>query len=189
MDTVDPKEHKKGIIGVIMFISIVIVAIAAFYIYDASKDNSSDMGAPTPTPTSLPIPSGELKIDLNKSGTGKEAKNMDGQGQVTELQGQDLVVGTGVEAVSGKKVTVNYLGTLTDGTKFDSSYDRGTPFSFNLGAGEVIQGWDRGVAGMKVGGKRKLIIPASLAYGDQGVPGAIPGGATLVFEVELLGVE
>ncbi|MCX6704120.1 MAG: FKBP-type peptidyl-prolyl cis-trans isomerase [Candidatus Woesebacteria bacterium] len=81
------------------------------------------------------------------------------------------------------------MGTLADGTKFDSSYDRGTPFSFNLGAGEVIQGWDQGVAGMNAGGKRKLTIPPSLGYGAQGIPGVIPGGATLIFEVELLKVE
>ena len=101
----------------------------------------------------------------------------------------DEIIGTGAEAVVGKKITVNYSGTLTDGTKFDSSYDRGTPFSFNLGAGEVIKGWDQGFAGMKVGGKRKLTIPSDLAYGPNGIPGAIPGGATLIFEVELLKVE
>lgn len=101
----------------------------------------------------------------------------------------DETIGTGAEAVAGKKVTVNYVGTLTDGTKFDSSYDRGTPFSFTLGAGEVIPGWDQGVAGMKAGGKRKLTIPSSLGYGAQGIPGAIPGDATLIFEVELLKVE
>lgn len=102
---------------------------------------------------------------------------------------QDESVGTGTEAVAGKKVSVHYTGTLTDGTKFDSSVDRGTPFSFTLGAGEVIAGWDQGVAGMKVGGKRKLTIPSFLGYGAQGIPGAIPGGATLIFEVELLSVE
>lgn len=102
---------------------------------------------------------------------------------------QDEVIGTGAEATAGKKITVNYAGTLTNGTKFDSSYDRGTPFSFTLGAGEVIQGWDQGFAGMKIGGKRKLTIPSSMAYGDNGIPGAIPGGATLIFEVELLKVE
>lgn len=104
------------------------------------------------------------------------------------LKTEDEVVGTGAEAVSGKKITVNYAGTLTDGTKFDSSYDRGTPFSFNLGAGEVIAGWDQGVAGMKVGGKRKLTIPPSLGYGAQAA-GAIPPNSTLIFEVELLKVE
>lgn len=106
-----------------------------------------------------------------------------------ELQIEELVEGNGEVATAGQKVTVHYTGTLTDGTKFDSSVDRGQPFEFNLGAGQVIAGWDQGVEGMKVGGKRKLTIPPSLAYGERGVPGAIPGGATLVFEVELLGVE
>ena len=106
-----------------------------------------------------------------------------------ELKIEDIKVGTGAEAVSGKKITVNYSGTLTDGTKFDSSYDRGEPFSFNLGAGEVIQGWDKGFAGMKIGGKRKLTIPSELGYGAQGAGGVIPPNATLIFEVELLKVE
>ncbi len=102
---------------------------------------------------------------------------------------EDQVIGTGAEAKAGQKVTVNYSGTLTDGTKFDSSYDRGQPFSFNLGAGEVIRGWDEGFAGMKVGGKRKLTIPSALGYGASGAGGVIPPNATLVFEVELLGVK
>ncbi|GAC1351670.1 MAG: FKBP-type peptidyl-prolyl cis-trans isomerase [Polyangiales bacterium] len=104
------------------------------------------------------------------------------------LEKQDLVVGTGAEAKSGKRVKVHYTGTLTDGKKFDSSLDRQRPFQFNLGAGEVIRGWDEGVAGMKVGGKRKLTIPADLGYGTAGAPPLIPANATLVFEVELLEV-
>jgi peptidylprolyl isomerase/FKBP-type peptidyl-prolyl cis-trans isomerase FkpA len=104
------------------------------------------------------------------------------------LEKTDLVVGDGEEATSGRKVTVHYTGTLTDGTKFDSSHDRRQPFSFTLGRGDVIQGWDQGVAGMRVGGKRKLTIPPELGYGARGFPGAIPPNATLVFEVELLGV-
>lgn len=106
----------------------------------------------------------------------------------SQLGIEDVQVGTGEEAVSGKKVTVHYTGTLSDGTKFDSSVDRGTPFTFNLGAGEVIQGWDQGVAGMKVGGKRKLTIPPSLGYGSQ-ANGPIPANSTLIFDVELLKVE
>jgi FKBP-type peptidyl-prolyl cis-trans isomerase len=86
-------------------------------------------------------------------------------------------------------VDVHYTGWLLDGTKFDSSVDRGKPFSFHLGAGEVIRGWDEGVAGMKVGGKRKLRIPAELGYGARGAGGVIPGNATLIFDVELLGVK
>jgi FKBP-type peptidyl-prolyl cis-trans isomerase len=107
----------------------------------------------------------------------------------TGLKYVDLEVGNGPEAVTGKTVTVHYTGWLEDGTKFDSSLDRQEPFPFRLGAGEVIEGWDQGVAGMKVGGKRKLTIPPDLGYGDAGAGGVIPPGATLIFEVKLLGVE
>jgi len=100
----------------------------------------------------------------------------------------DMVVGTGDEAKKGQTVRVHYTGWLKDGTKFDSSLDRGKPFEFQLGAGRVIKGWDEGVAGMKMGGKRKLIIPAQLGYGDRGAGGVIPPGAELTFEVELLGI-
>ncbi len=105
------------------------------------------------------------------------------------LQIEELTAGTGVEATQGKTVDVHYTGWLTDGTKFDSSVDRGRPFSFALGAGRVIKGWDQGVAGMKVGGKRKLTIPPELGYGARGAGAVIPPGATLVFEVELLAVK
>jgi FKBP-type peptidyl-prolyl cis-trans isomerase len=106
------------------------------------------------------------------------------------VQSEDLVVGKGAEATNGKRISVHYTGTLaSDGKKFDSSVDRGTPFDFVLGAGQVIRGWDLGVLGMKVGGKRKLTIPATLAYGERGAGNVIPPNATLVFEVELLKVQ
>lgn len=103
------------------------------------------------------------------------------------LQIEDIKIGTGAEAVAGKDVDVHYTGTLTNGQKFDSSKDRGEPFTFSLGAGQVIQGWDKGVAGMKEGGVRKLTIPPELAYGSRQV-GPIPANSTLIFEVELLKV-
>jgi FKBP-type peptidyl-prolyl cis-trans isomerase FkpA len=102
---------------------------------------------------------------------------------------KDIKVGTGAEATPGKSVTVQYTGWLLDGTKFDSSRDRNQPFVFPLGGGQVIKGWDQGVAGMKVGGKRVLVIPPDLGYGAQGAGGVIPPNATLVFEIELLKVE
>lgn len=106
----------------------------------------------------------------------------------TGLSIEDLVVGPGEVAELGDTVKVHYVGSLQDGTVFDSSREREHSFEFVLGAGQVIEGWDKGVLGMKVGGSRRLTIPSDMAYGDQGIPGVIPGGATLIFEVELLEV-
>ena len=131
----------------------------------------------------------------------KEAKSVPEKGAATATQAAagtektasglsytDLVKGNGAAPVSGKSVTVHYTGWLEDGKKFDSSLDHGQPFTFRIGAGEVIPGWDEGVMSMRVGGKRKLFIPAQLGYGAAGAPGAIPPNANLIFEVELLDV-
>nr|WP_271206092.1 FKBP-type peptidyl-prolyl cis-trans isomerase [Methylopila jiangsuensis] len=130
---------------------------------------------------------GALTLAMTLSAAAAETKTLP-----SGLKYQEETVGTGAEAAPGKTVQVHYTGWLDKGgekgAKFDSSRDRGDPFDFRLGAGQVIQGWDEGVAGMKVGGKRTLIIPAELGYGARGAGGVIPPNATLIFDVELLGV-
>jgi len=154
-----------------VLLNIALIALVAFVGYVAY------LGF-TGTPASLPF-AGEA-VSMATSTPDMENK----------IQSTDVIVGTGAEAVSGKKVTVNYVGTLMDGKKFDASADHGQPFTFTLGAGQVIKGWDQGVTGMKVGGKRNLVIPPELAYGATGTPGGlIPANATLKFEIELLKVE
>jgi FKBP-type peptidyl-prolyl cis-trans isomerase len=152
----------------LLALGLVLISVAVL-VFGLNKNKPVAM-LPTATPSLTALPNATI------------------QPAMSELQIQDEVVGTGAEAVAGKLITVNYLGTLLDGTKFDSSYDRRVPFQFTLGAGEVIQGWDQGFAGMKVGGKRKLTIPPELGYGATAM-GGIPANSTLVFEVELLKVE
>lgn len=115
---------------------------------------------------------------------GVQTENMN-----TELKIEDIKTGTGKEAATGNTISVHYTGTLESGNKFDSSLDRGQPFTFTLGEGRVIEGWDKGLVGMKEGGKRKLTIPFSMGYGETGYPPDIPPNATLIFEVDLLKVE
>jgi FKBP-type peptidyl-prolyl cis-trans isomerase len=141
----------------------------------ASGCGSSDKANTSTTP-STPSTSSPMKV------TGQPTTTASG------LQFWDIVVGTGATATPGSMVRVHYSGFLTTGQKFDSSRDRGEPFSFPLGQGQVIKGWDEGVAGMKVGGQRQLRIPPQLGYGAEGAGGAIPPNATLIFDVELLAV-
>ena len=156
---------KKAIL--IIFISIILTLLFVFLI-ESLKENdipeSEEKETMIPDNSKIEEPKEELQIEILKEGTGAESQN-------------------------GDVVAVHYTGTLEDGTKFDSSLDRGTPFSFTLGSGQVIAGWDMGVLSMKVGEKRKLIIPSELGYGENGTPGGpIPPNATLIFEIELLGI-
>lgn len=135
--------------------------------------------ASTPPPTQTTTTNEKKEVNMNEETTA----------QTTGLKKEIIKEGTGPVAKAGDTVEVHYTGTLENGSKFDSSLDRGQPFSFPLGQGMVIKGWDEGVAGMKVGEKAKLTIPASLGYGANGYPPVIPGNATLIFEVELLGIK
>jgi FKBP-type peptidyl-prolyl cis-trans isomerase len=135
-------------------------------------------------PVAIPVAAhADASTSAPSKTTGKPVETKSG------LKYYDLKPGTGAEAKAGQRVKVHYTGWLTDGKKFDSSVDRGEPFVFQLGTGQVIKGWDEGVAGMKIGGKRQLHIPANLAYGARGAGGVIPPNAQLIFDVELLGIE
>jgi FKBP-type peptidyl-prolyl cis-trans isomerase len=124
----------------------------------------------------------------HRATTGPTKVTGEGTKTASGLQYWDIKVGTGQEAKSGDHVKVHYTGWLTNGKKFDSSVGTGKPFDFTIGASEVIKGWDEGVTGMKVGGKRQLRIPPDLAYGDRGYPGVIPANSTLIFDIQLVGI-
>lgn len=170
-----------GVLGVFILLNQKVVNSANFSLHAVTE--------PTPTPTQTPVPTSAI-INPQQENPATSGAAMDNIQTTSDgLKIQDEVVGGGTQAKSGDTVTVNYLGTLTNGTKFDSSYDRNAPFTTQIGVGQVIKGWDEGIVGMKVGGKRKLIIPPALGYGDQGAGNAIPPNSTLIFEVELLGVK
>lgn len=179
----------KNFITGIIFIAVILGLGALFIAQQTNQKNplennkitSSTTPAPTRTPT-LQIIQTPQPVEQSSSQSGTMATMSGG------LEIQDIKIGEGKEAKTGDTVTVNYLGTLENGTKFDSSYDRNQPFTTQIGAGTVIKGWDEGIPGMKIGGKRKLIIPAALGYGAQAT-GTIPPNSILIFEVELLGIK
>jgi FKBP-type peptidyl-prolyl cis-trans isomerase len=158
-------------------------AVALLGCQQSNTGTTQTTGSATTSTTTTTPPAGSAPTSAPTAAAGQEVTMPNG------LKYQDLTVGTGALAESGMTASVHYTGWLTDGTKFDSSVDRGQPFSFTLGRGQVIRGWDEGVQGMRVGGKRKLTIPPDLGYGASGTGGGvIPPNATLVFDVELLDV-
>lgn len=165
----------------------VIQAVARNSAAPVAQSAPLELDPEDPNPTLFAMAADSNHADASALGGPMDAE----KAQVTAsgLRIVDLEVGSGAEATAGQTVVVHYRGTLDDGTQFDASYDRGTPFPFPLGAGRVIKGWDEGVQGMKVGGKRKLVIPPDLGYGARGAGGVIPPNATLIFEVELLEVK
>ena len=181
---------SRNLIPLVIILFVIIGGISGvFFLVNPKEQNNSNINltpvayktqSPTPVPTSVII---TPTVAPETSGASSSATTMpDG------LQIQDITIGTGDQVKSGDTVTVNYLGTLVDGTKFDSSYDRNTPFTTQIGVGQVIRGWDEGIVGMKTGGKRRLVVPAQLGYGSQSV-GGIPPNSTLIFEVELVSVK
>ena len=181
-----------------IFMYIIVIAVVAIgaWLFMRKGNTSTSLYDATPTPSASADASPSASPVATVTAAGSPTATPKPAGPVVKtasgLQYQEEVVGTGAVAKSGQTASVNYTGMFTNGTKFDSNVDPAfghvQPFSFQLGAGQVIKGWDEGVAGMKVGGKRKLIIPASLGYGAQ-ANGPIPANSTLVFEVELLGVQ
>lgn len=160
-------------------VALALVVVAVFFIFPGL----SPFGSLTPTE--------QAPTDTSMgSTTNDQSSTTTMPTDATQLEVTDETVGTGAVAAAGDSVTVNYIGSLTNGTVFDASANHGsTGFTFTLGAGQVIKGWDEGIVGMKEGGKRKLVIPAALAYGDQAVGNVIPANSTLVFEVELVKVQ
>jgi peptidylprolyl isomerase len=182
---------SKNLVPFSIVIVVVVLGLGGiFYLSNQKVEKAQISLTPTiyPSPTQTPVTAAPTNAIINQQPASNGANMNNVITTADGLQMQDLTVGTGQEVKSGDTVTVNYLGTLENGTKFDSSYDRNQPFTTQIGVGQVIKGWDEGIVGMKVGGKRKLIIPPALGYGSQAT-GSIPPNSILVFEIELLSVK
>jgi peptidylprolyl isomerase len=179
--------------GILISAATIVVCVVAIVVVQLTSKPADVSGSPlavtSPAATAAATVQPNSKERLSAMPNSDSVTNSDYVTTPSGLKYKDIVEGTGASPTNGQSVTVHYTGTLTDGSKFDSSRDRGQPFSFPIGAGRVIKGWDEGVATMKIGGRRELVIPPELGYGARGAGGVIPPNATLVFDVELLSAE
>ena len=174
---------SKIIAPLLIVLAVVLVGVLGVFLL--SNQNSGNSNSINLTPAISPT-NAIINNPAKQASSGANTDNF--KTMPSGLKIEDVATGTGTQVKSGDTVTVNYVGSLENGTKFDSSYDKNTPFTTQIGVGQVIKGWDEGIVGMKVGGKRRLIIPPALGYGEQEAGGVIPPNATLLFEVELLDV-
>jgi FKBP-type peptidyl-prolyl cis-trans isomerase FkpA len=182
------RRRQRTILGVIV---LLVVLLIVFFVWRDYQNKLQANAALTPTPTSTPVSTQSPTGELYSIGVLDTSPPLPSANAITTASGlvyEDLKVGDGATAVNGDTVSVNYTGWLQDGTKFDSSIDRGQTLDFTLGAGKVIAGWDEGVVGMRVNGTRLLVIPPSLGYGSTAY-GSIPANSTLIFEVQLVAIK
>lgn len=177
---------QKNLAPLLIVLAVLFVGVLGIFLLSNQKVKETDINF---NPTPIPSPTSGIINNAVPSATATPINMNDFQTTPTGLKIHDEAIGTGAEVKSGDTVTVNYAGYLENGTKFDSSFDRNAPFTTQIGVGQVIKGWDEGIVGMKVGGKRRLIIPSDLGYGAQGAGASIPPNSTLIFDVELLDVK